>query len=117
MLTVRTPSGSFLLGTISRFKNDLDIPLPPTAPVIAADCSAKQLQVNDNRGCGYAYLLPLEANVDYQRLVFADSSDLVWGINPQSFDQLASILLRKHLNVRITADVSHLPRVGLCCAG
>jgi len=104
-LTVRTPSGSFPLGSISRFNNDLDQPLPPNAPVIASDCSAKQLQEKDNRGCGYAYLLPLEANVDYQRLVFAKASNLVWAINPQTLQDLSSTLARKELQVGIEVTV------------
>mmetsp|Transcript_27676 Transcript_27676/g.84449 ORF Transcript_27676/g.84449 Transcript_27676/m.84449 type:complete len:584 (-) Transcript_27676:579-2330(-) len=104
-LTLRTPSGLFPLGTISRFNNDLERSISPDDSIISGECSAKQLQTKDNSGCGYAYLLPLEANVDYQRLVFAEASDLLWTISPQALEQLSSTLSQHQLEVHLEATV------------
>ena len=112
-LTLRTPTGLFPLGTISRFNNDLDRPLSASSPVLAADCTAKQLQAKENDDCGYAYLLPLEANVDYQQLVFAEASDLLWAITPQALHELSDTLARPELEVHLEATVEWTRELGV----
>uniref|UniRef100_A0A7S3WFA5 Piezo THU9 and anchor domain-containing protein n=2 Tax=Emiliania huxleyi TaxID=2903 RepID=A0A7S3WFA5_EMIHU len=111
-LTLRTPTGLFPLGATTRFNNDIELPLPLTSPVLSADCSGDKLQDRKSeKDCGYAYLLPLDANVDYQRVSFAEASDLVWGINPTALAELKAAVESSSAGVSLEAAVEWTRRL------